>query len=205
METSSNKYVCNKCNKTYKNKSGYWKHNKKYHVDTCKSNVIQKDLQMETGVSPFVSPFVSPSAVKISHTNITTNDGYSCDYCGIIYAHRQSKYKHQLKCKNKTNNIIKLLVEQIKTQKEQIIEIKESLTELINKNCKVHPKTLQKINKQLNGDHNIINENNGTINNNTFNNTFNIIALGTACIEKRCFSIHDYCLYTNKNIVFISI
>jgi len=28
--------------------------------------------------------------------------------------------------------------------------------------------------------------------------------LGTACIEKRCFSIHDYCLFTNKNIVFIS-
>ena len=82
METSSNKYVCNNCNKTYKNKSGYWKHNKKYHVDTCKSNVIQKDLQMETCVSPFVSPFVSPSAVKISHTNITTNDGYSCDHCG---------------------------------------------------------------------------------------------------------------------------
>ena len=48
------------------------------------------------------------------------------------------------------------------------------ISSLINKNCKVHPKTLQKINKQLNGDHNIINENNGTIN----NNTFNIIALG---------------------------
>jgi hypothetical protein len=27
---------------------------------------------------------------------------------------------------------------------------------------------------------------------------------GTTCIEKRCFSIHDYCLFTNKNIVFIS-
>jgi len=45
----------------------------------------------------------------------------------------------------------------------------------INKNCKVHPKTLQKINKQLNGDNNTINENN--ITNNTINNTF-IIALG---------------------------
>jgi hypothetical protein len=46
--------------------------------------------------------------------------------------------------------------------------------ELINKNCKVHPKTLQKINKQLNlnGDHNVINENN------TINNTYNLIALG---------------------------
>ena len=30
------------------------------------------------------------------------------------------------------------------------------------------------------------------------------LSQGTACIEKRCFSIHDYCLFTNKNIVFIS-
>jgi sphingolipid delta-4 desaturase len=31
-----------------------------------------------------------------------------------------------------------------------------------------------------------------------------IIFKGTACIEKRCFSIHNYCLFTNKNYVFIS-
>ena len=31
-----------------------------------------------------------------------------------------------------------------------------------------------------------------------------IVGGGTACIEKRCFSIHDYCLFTNKNIVFIN-
>ena len=39
------------------------------------------------------------------------------------------------------------------------------------------PKTLHKINKQLNGDHNTINENNN-INKGTINNTYNIIALG---------------------------
>jgi hypothetical protein len=56
-------------------------------------------------------------------------------------------------------------------------EVKSILTDLLNKNCKVHPKTLQKINRQLNlnGDHNTINE---TINNGTVNNTYNIIALG---------------------------
>ncbi len=27
--------------------------------------------------------------------------------------------------------------------------------------------------------------------------------VGTACIEKQCFSIHDYCLFNNKNYVFI--
>jgi hypothetical protein len=32
---------------------------------------------------------------------------------------------------------------------------------------------------------------------------FMIIVFGTACIEKQRFSIHDYCLFNNKNYVFI--
>ena len=72
-------------------------------------------------------------------------------------------------------------------QEQQNQEIKKTLMELINKNCKVHPKTLlaspcgssyarcaQKINKQLNGDHNTVNE----TTNNIINNNYNIIALG---------------------------
>ena len=30
-----------------------------------------------------------------------------------------------------------------------------------------------------------------------------IVTMGTACIEKRCFSIHDYCLFTNKKGEYI--
>ena len=36
-----------------------------------------------------------------------------------------------------------------------------------------------------------------------FNYFYNKNAKGTACIEKHCFSIHDYCLFNNKNYVFI--
>jgi len=64
--------------------------------------------------------------------------------------------------------------------KKEILEMKSILLEFMNKNCKVHPKQLQKINKQLNGNNNIINENNvtnNTTNNGTVNNTF-ILALG---------------------------
>jgi hypothetical protein len=71
--------------------------------------------------------------------------------------------------------------------------------EIINKKCKIHPKTLQKINKQLNIDNNgIINENNGTINNN--NITYNIIGLGHENLtdvfskkEKLKILKHKYC------------
>ena len=73
--------------------------------------------------------------------------------------------------------MINLLIEQLKEQREQNQEMKKTLMELINKNCKVHPKTLQKINKQLNiSDNGTVNEN---INNGTVNNiTYNIIGLG---------------------------
>jgi len=48
------------------------------------------------------------------------------------------------------------------------------------------PKTLHKINKQLNGDHNTINENNN-INKGTINNTYNIIALGASFNKVKSF------------------
>jgi hypothetical protein len=185
-------YICKICDKKYKSKQSLWNHNNKYHKLICKPQVSLNKTTSEKNET-----FVNHSSAKVSLNSEPINDekinGYSCEYCGISYLHRQSKYRHQIKCKNKTVNeerkleqkeIINLLMEQIKTQKEQLElfkekekenqEIKKTLLELINKNCKVHPKTLQKINKQLNlnGDHNVINENN------TINNTYNIIALG---------------------------
>jgi Tol biopolymer transport system component len=64
--------------------------------------------------------------------------------------------------------------------------VKKILMDVMNKNCKVHHKTLhsvsketislcEKINKQLNGDHNTVNENNTTN-----NITYNIIGLGAS-------------------------
>jgi hypothetical protein len=194
VENNDSKFRCNICDKSYKDKSGIWYHNKKYHKDSCKLNVNHNDLHSDK-----VEIYVSQKSTNVSldDTQICKDniDGYSCNYCGTIYLHRQSKYKHQLKCKNKIvekeklsgqnqKEIINLLMEEIKTYKEQFKEqekqnqeIKKTLMNLINKNCKVHHKTLQKINKQLTGDHNTINENNN-INKGTINNTYNIIALG---------------------------
>ena len=166
ITNSQSKFLCIICKKEYTNRQNLWRHTKTHH-NTCKSNVSQNGLQNDQKQT-----FVSQ--------NLTTNDinGYSCEFCNKIYTHRQSKYKHQLKCKNKKNKddqnkINSLLFEQLEEQKKQNEELKKTIMELLNKNCKVHPKTLQKINKQLNlnGDYN-------TINNGTINNTYNIIALG---------------------------
>ena len=188
METNignnKDEFICKICNKTYTNKSGIWKHNKKYHKELT-YNVSQNDLQNNE-----LETFVSQASVNVSLINIQKNEdnhnGYSCEYCGTTYLHRQSKYKHQQKCKNKSvkekndyeNKIINQLIQQLNEQKEllneqkkmfeqQIIDMKNQLLETMNKKCKVHPKTLQKINKQLNC--------NNMVNNNI---TYNIVGLG---------------------------
>ena len=99
------------------------------------------------------------------------------EYCNNIFSRNDSLKRHYNRCKykikhnelNSKDEIINLLKEQLRKQQEQIIEMKNQLIETMNKNCKVHPKTLQKINKQLNYDN---------INNGTINNTYNIIGLG---------------------------
>jgi hypothetical protein len=173
ITNSKSKFVCFICKKEYSNRQNLWRHTKTHH-DISKSSVSPNELQ-----NNLKQTFVSQNEVIVSQ-HLTTNDinGYSCEFCNKIYTHRQSKYKHQLKCKNKKNKddqnkINSLLFEQLEEQKKQNEELKKTIMELLNKNCKIHPKTLQKINKQLNlnGDH-------ITINNGTINNNYNIIALG---------------------------
>jgi len=123
METNNNVdidvYVCKTCNKSYKNRDGIWKHNKKHHgniVSKCKSNISQKILpseKMETNVSQLSA---NVNLNKKTYYN-DISDGFSCDFCGITYIHRQSKYKHQIKCKNK------LVGEEKKSEQKEIINL----------------------------------------------------------------------------------
>jgi hypothetical protein len=174
METNTNidkeVYVCEICNKSYKNRDGIWKHNKKYHGNN-NSKILQKPPKIET-----TTPETSNTTPSILSTNL---NNLSCKYCNKTFSRIDNLNRHiNFRCKAKINkdsllnenNKLKLIIEK---QSEEMKEVKSVLTDLLNKNCKVHPKTLQKINKQLNlnGDHN-------TINNGTVNNTYNLIALG---------------------------
>lgn len=169
MDYSNSKlYVCKICNKEYSCRQNLWKHNQKYHINN-NSKVSQNVVNSQ----PKVSQIVVNSQPKVSQEI----KQYKCKYCEKTYMHKQSKYKHEKKCKNdliEENNKLKEIIK-IKEEKyeKELTEIKQQLLTIINKNCKVHPKTLQKINNQLNA-------NNSTINsNNTTNNiTYNIIALG---------------------------
>lgn len=97
---------------------------------------------------------------------------YICKYCNKKLARYDSLKRHELKCKSNNEKLEISLKEEnqilknfIKEQSEQLNQIKSLLSDLLNKNCKVHHKTLQKINKKLNVcDNSIINKN---INNST--------------------------------------
>jgi hypothetical protein len=82
-----------------------------------------------------------------------------CKYCNKLFKFRQGKWKHEKKCINKKEDPKLYKLEN---------EVKELKT-LLQKAMKIHPKTLQKINNQLN--------NSSVVNGNVIN-TINIVPLG---------------------------
>jgi hypothetical protein len=85
METINNNFLCNICNKQYKNKSGIWKHNNKYHVN--KDNINKSDISQISAVNK--SDISQISAVNIHMKTCTQNvlnkGKYKCKYCSKIF------------------------------------------------------------------------------------------------------------------------
>jgi hypothetical protein len=185
VENNIDKFRCIICNKSYKDKSGLWYHNNKYHNNSI-NTISHKTPPNATKTSPNATK-TSPNVTKTCQITpiefSKNNNKYECKHCLNIFSRNDSLNRHYMRCKIKNSNqnskdeIINFLKQTIDEQKKlfekQMIEMKNQLIETMNKSCKVHPKTLQKINKQLNGDNNIITENNTTN-----NITYNIIALG---------------------------
>ncbi len=157
METFTNiskdDHRCEKCDKTYKNKSGLWKHNVKYH-----GNHKSADDQPTSAQNQPIS------AECIQNGNQLKSNLLTCKICFQEFKHIQSRWRHEQKCEINNKNIINKH-EIIELRKENA-DIKSMLAQLL-RSSKVHPKTLQKINKNLiNGNNNsTINSNNNTVNN----------------------------------------
>ena len=107
MSEKNDHFKCNTCNKYYSSRSSICNHNKKFHSES-KSKVS----------------IISKSCVCKSKSN-TINNSIKCKYCDNIYKHKQSKWKHEQKCVNKTN-----IIEENNKLKNKIIEL-ESKTQII--------------------------------------------------------------------------
>ena len=167
MEKVNSKYYCKLCNKYYKSINSLCNHNKKYHPkDTPKDSELLHNC--------------SEKLQKAPDNNENNEQEYECFFCEKTFS-RNSNLQRHLKlnrCKMKDN--IKNENQKLKKENaelkemftKQIDELKEQLTLLMNKTCKMHPKTFQKINNQL-------------TNNTEYNNcTFNIVQLGQENLQE---------------------
>lgn len=169
--------ICKYCDKEYKSYSSRSNHIRKFHINP---KVIQSHPQMdyrETKSHP-------------KSSSIEGNSSLYCQYCNKVFKYKQGKWKHEQKCKNNQTSedskdvIIKELKEIIKKQDDMIktkfSEMKNELLETLNKNAKIHPKTLEKINKQLNSNNN--SHNNNSNNKMVINNTY--VKFGSLSYDK---------------------
>lgn len=139
-------FKCNQCNNIYKSYQSRWNHIKKHHTKV----VVNSSTTPEKNV-----------------VNCSTTQNNQCKYCNKILCDRMYRWKHEQKCKNKVNetsNDMSKMIEEMKKQNEE-------LKLMLQKALKIHPKTLQKINNQLN------NTNNGVIN-------YNIVQLGNENLDE---------------------
>jgi len=156
-------YNCKKCDKKYSTYKSLWRHDA---------------LKHKIEISPKIT-LTSPDTPKDITQNITqiSPELFSCRKCNKKYKYFQGRWRHEQKCKETINKDAELLEikkelenknqKELKIEKENI-EIKKEMEKLkimLQKALKIHPKTLNKINNQLN--------NHGTINNIT------IIELGS--------------------------
>jgi hypothetical protein len=115
-------------------------------------------------------------------TNFTKNvkslsdKNFNCIHCNKIFSRKFCGERHEKNCKLKSNNLneLELLKKKLEQKDKEFENYKIRLLDIINNACKIHPKTLQKINKQLNITNNTVNN---IINNNVINNNI-ILKLG---------------------------
>jgi hypothetical protein len=148
-------FSCNICNKLYSSYKSLWNHNNKFH--NKKIDIVQsKDNHMQSSMQSKDNHMQSSIFYK--------EKSLLCKNCNKLFTHRNNRWRHEQKCKHKDKNIDEIanLKKQNKQLELTINELKTQVTMILKEKGKIHHKTLQKINNQLN------NINNGSIINNTY-------------------------------------
>ena len=150
-------FYCNICNKNYKSKKSLYVHNYKYHSNKPQNNTF--------------SP--QNTTILTQNTSKKNKAGNTCRYCKKNFSRIDSMNRHMKTCK------LKLKKDKEQKYKDEIKRLKERLRDKMNKNCKMHYKTLQKINNQLNNNitkNNCVETINNIHNRNIIN--FNLVGFG---------------------------
>jgi uncharacterized Zn-finger protein len=124
------KYVCNICERNYSSSQSLCNHKTIKH-----KNILSDDITIET----------PKSTPQNSVPNFIDTSKFYCEYCKKELSRKDNLKRHYSICELK-NKYEKKLEEENNKLKHENEELKKMMMELINKNCKVHPKTLEKIN-----------------------------------------------------------
>jgi prophage antirepressor-like protein len=125
-------YKCDICNKFYASYKSRWCHKNKFHKNESNNVVIANVNNVNTNVN------------TITNVNIVNKKIIKCENCSTVFSSRQAKYLHKKKaCKNNPDKKLDNNID------KKLEEFKNNILELLKKEVKIHPKTLQKINKNL--------------------------------------------------------
>ena len=145
MEKVYNKYFCNICNKKYKSYQSLWNHNKRFHSHGSEKHPKAPGMLRN-----------APYAPKFSENNETVNEKITCEFCKKEFSKKSNLNRHinLNRCKVKNDILEKeklVMKEEFKKELEKVKhDMRIEMMDIIKKSCKMHPKTLQKINNQLN-------------------------------------------------------
>lgn len=165
--------MCQHCNKEFSSYQSRCNHIRKFHII---KNIISNNTN---NTSNNTDNTLDNTLCNISN-NTKPNKQYLCSKCKKSFNNYQNRWKHEKICENNKPDSLKEENELLKKQleekdiiyKKELEEFKkqmesqlasqmESIKNLLCKEAKIHPKTLQKLNKDLLSK----NINNGSINN----------------------------------------
>jgi hypothetical protein len=117
-------FMCEICNKKYSSYQSLWNHKNRYHINS----IIHQ-------------PIVSHISTHSENGSTDDLNNYNYDYCYKLFKHRQSKFKHMLKCKElnakkeheikEENKLINEKLDKIQNEIKQI-KSKKKITNYIN-------------------------------------------------------------------------
>ena len=162
-------------------------------IDQCKIDIIETDCDCNNmddvrkrllyWKEKLLTPEMSPNQHKIAQNStklaqnstflhiLATPDCLSCDRCGKQFSRKSSVQRHSKKC-------MQVVVSQHSPEeidslradfKAELASLKQQLKEYMNTVCKMHPRTLNKLNNRIKQQ----NANNTNSNNNIQGNTIN--------------------------------